>query len=104
MPFASRAALILSTVLLFGLLYSTSDSHRLMVEADTLEDLASSFTDRRSKALAAFTWSEEMQSELDIMELFILFGVMSDALNCLLEQLEGAYAPSTLRGYRNDYG
>ena len=29
---------------------------------------------------------------------------MSDAVNCLLKQLEGAYAPSTLRGYRNDYG
>ena len=29
---------------------------------------------------------------------------MSDAVNELLRQLEGAYAPSTLRGYRNDYG
>ena len=29
---------------------------------------------------------------------------MSDTVNCLLQQLEGAYAPSTLRGYRNDYG
>lgn len=29
---------------------------------------------------------------------------MPDAVNELLKQLEGAYAPSTLRGYRNDYG
>ena len=27
-----------------------------------------------------------------------------DFVNGLLKQLEGAYAPSTLRGYRNDYG
>ena len=27
-----------------------------------------------------------------------------DLVNELLKQLEGAYAPSTLRGYRNDYG
>ena len=38
MPFASRATLILSTVLLFGLLYSTSDSHRLMVDEVLDED------------------------------------------------------------------